>query len=1113
MKTHRFVRAFALLVALAAALPAQTTSLSNLSTRAQIGTGGSIIITGFNIGPGSGKTVLIRATGPTLGAAPFSVPGVISDPRLELFSGDTRIAQNDNWGTPVAGATPITAATFASVGAFALPANSRDAALLVTLQPGSYTAQVAGVGAATGVALVEVYEVGAGTSRLYNLSTRAQVGTGGNILIPGLVVSPGAGTRRLLIRAAGPALTGFGVPGAIADPTILVTNSPGSPPFSATNNDWGTPLENTAWDATVLSTAFAQAGAFNLPAASRDAALVVELPAGSYTIQTSGINATTGIAIVEVYDLTPASAPVVTLAATKTTSDETGSNLGEFTFTRTGDVTFPLTVSYGVGGSAVNGADYPPLLGRITFPAGAASLKLPLSPNPDVQNEGTDTVVLTLTSGSGYTVGAQTSGTITIADSPATLYVATLRPVTNATGSIASGTATILLSYSGTLAAINVTFSNLSSAQVTAHLTFGNGEDYVANLPNGQVTGSQWTFAPTANYTSTQLLDALRNGTISVRIDSARYPGGELRGLFIAGAGSQTFSPPAAPPAFSLTNASATDAARLLTQATFGPKKSEIEALTGQNLDTWITAQLALPFTSHRTATVADRTTFGGSSSVTNWNAIQPANRQSAWFKTVLTAPDQLRQRVAFALSEILVVSDVSLGDDNRTEPLAAYYDILGNGVTGNFRALLENITLNPMMAEYLSSLRNAKATFNAAGVTLTTPDENYAREIMQLFTIGLNLLQPDGTLQLGADGLPIPTYNQTTITELAKVFTGWGYPSTNLTQFRTAPTNYFSPLGLFPTSHEDTAKNLAPVLATPIPANLGGTEDLKRALDALFNHQNTGPFLSRQLIQRLVTSNPSPGYVYRVAQKFADNGSGVRGDLGAVVRAIFTDYEARSPDVVSNLTYGKLKEPLLRLTALLRTFNVTSRTGRYAGFQNTVDGVPITSATPNPGASEQARISGNGTSTNTTSLQGSLAQSALRSPTVFNFFSPDYVLPGALAAAGLVAPEFQITDDIYSINVPNTLRNFIIANNTATTVTGNATLVLDLAYEQTLVGNPAALIDHLAAVLTANSMTPAARARAVAALTGLGTTTTALERAQVAVLLVSTAPAGATQK
>ena len=1112
MKTHPLFRIALLLVAAAGIARGQTTglSLSNLSTRAQVGTGANIIITGFNIGPGSGKTVLIRATGPTLGAAPFSVPGVISDPKLELFSGSTKIAENDNWSTPVGGATPITAATFTSVGAFALTANSRDAALLVTLPPGPYTAQVSGVGTATGVALIELYEMPGGTSRLFNLSTRAQVGTGGNILIPGLVISPGAGTRRLLIRAAGPTLVGFGVTGALADPTILVTNAPGTPPFSATNNDWGTPLENPVWDAAVLSTAFSQAGAFNLAPGSKDAALVVEIPAGSYTIQTSGINGTTGVAIVEVYDLTPAATPVVTLAATKPTADESGNNIGEFTFSRTGDLTLPLVVSYGVGGSAVNGADYPPLLGTITFPAGAATVKQPLSPNPDVQNEGTDTVVLTLTAGPGYTVGAQASGTVTIADSPATLYVATLRPVTSATGSIASGTATILLSSSGTLAAVNVTFSNLSSAEVTAHLTLGNGEEFVLDLPSGQINGQQWTFAPRANFTSTQLLDALRNGSISVRIDSARYPGGELRGLFIAGSGSQTFTAPATAPAVSLDTATATDAARFLTQATFGPKKSEIDALTGQSLDAWITTQMALPFTSHRTATTTDRTTYGGSNSITNWNAVHPPNRQSAWFKTVLTAPDQLRQRVAFALSQILVVSDISLGDDSRTEPLAAYYDILGNGAFGNFRTLLETITLNPMMAEYLSSLRNAKATFSSTGAVLTTPDENFAREVMQLFTIGLNLLQPDGTLQLGADGLPIPTYNQTTITEFAKIFTGWGYPSTNLTQFRNASTNYFSPLGLFPDFHEPGAKNLSPVLTTAIPANLGGTEDLKRALDALFNHQNTGPFISRQLIQRLVTSNPSPGYIYRVAQKFANNGSGVRGDLGAVVRAIYTDYEAHSPDVIANVTFGKLKEPLLRLTALFRTFNASSRTGRFAGYQYTIDGVPITSTTPNP--NDQSRVIFNGGLT-TTGIQSSLAQAALRSPTVFNFYSPDYVLPGELAKAGLVAPEFQITDDIYSINVPNTLRNFITANNTATTVAGNATLVIDLTYEQTLAGNPAALIDHLAAVLTANSMTPPARARAVTALNGLGTTSAPLERAQIAVLLVATAPAGATQK
>ncbi len=1106
----------ALLLAAAPGLRAQAPGLANLSTRAQIGTGANILIAGLTIGPGGPKTVLLRAAGPTLGAAPFNVPGVLADPRLEVFAGATRIAENDNWSTPVAGATPVTAATFAAVGAFGFGANSRDAALLITLDPGSYTVQVSGVNNATGVAIVEAYDAGTTGGRLVNLSARASVGTGTNILIPGIVIPPGAGSRRLLIRAAGPTLGTLGVTGALADPQLLVANAAGTPAFTISNDNWATPAGAAALPEDVLSAAFAAAGAFTFAPASRDAAVMVDLPPGSYTIQTSGVNNGTGVGLVEVYDLTPATPSVVTLVASRPTSDESGTQPGEFTFTRTGDTLAALTVRYGVGGSAVNGFDYPTLGGTVTIPAGATSVKLPLVPNPDVQNEGTDTVTLTLATGLGYTIGGQNSATVTIADSPATLYVATLRPEAGATGSTSSGTATILVSNSGTLASINVTFSNLSSAQVSAHLRISPTGDYLVGLPSGQVTGAQWSFTPVGPYSSADLLNALKSGNVYVGIDTANYPQGEVRGAFVQGAGSRVFTPPAAPPAVPLTNVTATDAARFLTQATFGPTRAEIDALTGQNLDAWITAQLALPFTSHRTAIVDDRTRYGGSPSVTNFNAIHPPNRQAAWWKVSLTAPDQLRQRVAFALSQIFVVSDVSLGDDSRSEPLAHYYDLLGNGAFGDFRTLLEQITLNPMMAEYLSSLRNSKAD----PATGTTPDENYAREIMQLFTIGLNLLQPDGTLIVGDDGLPIPTYTQRTITEMAKVFTGWAYPSASLTlnSFRTAGRNYFSPLQLFPIAHDDTAKDLSPVLATPIPAGQGGQRDLQLALDALVGHPNTGPFIARRLIQRLVTSNPSPAYVYRVAEKFRDDGTGKRGNLGAVVRAILTDYEARSPVIAANPSFGKLKEPILRVSGFLRAFNARAETGRFSGHFVTLSGAPITSATTyNSSLPAPVTIT---SSTNLTNPQSSFAQAALRSPTVFNFFSPDYVLPGAVAAAGLVAPEFEITDDTYATLVPNGLRTFIFANNvpaanaTATQLQqASATLMPDYAYEQTLLGNVPALLDHLSLLLASGNLTADARTRITTGLAALPANTSTLDRVRSAVLMVMTSPQASIQR
>ncbi|MSU70411.1 MAG: hypothetical protein EXS39_06500 [Opitutaceae bacterium] len=310
MKTSRFA-CTALVTALATF--AQAPSVSNLSSRAHVGIGGDIMFTGFNVGPGTNKTILIRATGPALTA--FGVTGVLADPKLELYSGANKISENDNWSAPVGGATPITAATFSSVGAFGLTAGSRDAALLATLAPGSYTAQVSGVNNTTGVALIEVYEVGAVGGRLSNISTRARVGTDANIVIPGLVISPGSGTRRLLVRAAGPSLAPLGVTGFLTDPTMLVTNAT-TGAVVASNDNWGTPVGTGASNATALSTAFAQNGAFTFAPGSRDAALIAEFAPGSYTIQVSGVNSTSGVALVEVYEITPAGPATVPLRET-----------------------------------------------------------------------------------------------------------------------------------------------------------------------------------------------------------------------------------------------------------------------------------------------------------------------------------------------------------------------------------------------------------------------------------------------------------------------------------------------------------------------------------------------------------------------------------------------------------------------------------------------------------------------------------------------------------------------------------------------------------------------------------------------------------------------------
>ncbi|MBI4622269.1 MAG: DUF1800 family protein [Verrucomicrobia bacterium] len=1072
----------ALVLGVSSSARAQETRLANLSTRAQTAPGDAVLTVGFAIGAGSGKQVLVRAVGPTLGIAPFNISGVLSDPLLTLFnSSNVVIETNDNWGTPIRTAA-ISAATFSSAGAFALPAGSRDAALLTTLAPGNYTAQVTGAPgtSATGLVIVEVYEVGGTGAKLLNLSTRGQVLTGDNLMIPGIAIAAGAGTRRLLVRAAGPALAPFQLPGTLADPTVTLTNATGTATF-ASNNDWGTPSGTGAASATTLSAAFTQAGAFAFAPGSRDAALLVDLAPGNYTIQVTGVGGATGLAIVEVYDLTPAGPPTVTIAATKAASDETGNNSGEFTLTRTGDTLSALTVNYSVGGSATNGIDYPALLGTVTIPAGASSVKIALQALADTTVEPTETVTLTLGAGSNYVPGPDNAGTVSIADTPGSLYVATLRPASGATGSTASGLATMVLSGSDSIATVNVSFSNLSSGEAGAHLFLGNSTsagDYVLNLPLGQVTGAQWIIQPTATYTSAQIIDALRNGLIYVGIDSANHPAGELRGAFLSAVGSQAFTPPATPPTVSLTNIDAVDAARLLTQATFGPKRSEIDALTGGAIDTWITQQLAEPPSLHRAlelaeyaAVIADARTAGQTESQIAQIQNALGFRRRVWYQVVLNARDQLRQRVAFALSQIVVVGDDPFGN-GHTEGITHYYDLLVNGAFGNYRTLLEQVSLNPIMGIYLSSLRNAKANPTAG----TFPDENYAREVMQLFSIGLVLLQPDGTLKLDTDGLPIPTYNNTTITEMAKVFTGWGYFSTASNPgFRSTRANYINAMMLYPAEHDTSPKRI--VNDVVLPAGQTGTKDLNDALDALFNHPNCAPFICRQLIQRLVTDNPSPAYIYRVAEVF-DRERNSTTQLGSVVRAILTDYEARSPVVAAAPGYGKLREPLLRFTALLRSFGASSSSGR-----NRLENSPYTN----------------------------LNQGPLESPSVFNFFEPSYVYPGPLAAAGLVAPEFQITNDTTAITVPNFFRSTIFTTATGSSAATN--LVLDLAAEQALATNPSALLDHLSLVMTGSQLTAATRARITTALSGLAATTTARERAQSAILLVATALEGATQR
>ncbi|HEX5006678.1 MAG TPA: DUF1800 family protein, partial [Hyphomonadaceae bacterium] len=320
------------------------------------------------------------------------------------------------------------------------------------------------------------------------------------------------------------------------------------------------------------------------------------------------------------------------------------------------------------------------------------------------------------------------------------------------------------------------------------------------------------------------------------------------------------------------------EAARLLTQATFGPTDASIQQVQSQGINGWITAQLSMPLgTSHREYVDAAIAANGGADA---------ENFYETWWRQAISNQDQLRQRVAFAYSQIFVIS---LNDPNiDVRGAASYYDMLERNAFGNFRTLLNDVTLHPMMGRYLTFLANQKEDDDGA----RTPDENYAREVMQLMTIGLVELNNDGTPRLDG-GQTIPTYTTADIGGLAKVFTGlsWYNPSpTNNTFFggNEHDDRSVTPMIFYPNFHSTSTKAF---LGTTIAASatVDGPGDLNTALNALFNHANVGPFISHRLIQQMVTSNPSPAYVNRVATVFNNNGAGVRGDMAAVIRAILT--------------------------------------------------------------------------------------------------------------------------------------------------------------------------------------------------------------------------------
>lgn len=444
-------------------------------------------------------------------------------------------------------------------------------------------------------------------------------------------------------------------------------------------------------------------------------------------------------------------------------------------------------------------------------------------------------------------------------------------------------------------------------------------------------------------------------------------------------------------------------ASRFLAHATLGSDYETIQQLAQTGYSDWIDQQMALPTTSYfqKTDDIYQEAInlfiaqHGSGAVVGNEEIIPYASYfRMAWWDNIMKTNDLLRHRVTFALSEIFVVSQKSDLEDTGWG-LGNYYDVLYNNAFGNYRDLLLEISLHPVMGFYLSHLSNPKSDPSVNQF----PDENFAREIMQLFSIGLYELNPDGTRKVDGQGNFIPTYSHWEIANFAKIFTGLGASQTwapwqpmNTGEPADFEANFvndinlWSPMVMFEEWHEPGEKYLLNNLT--VPSGQTGMQDINMAIDNLFYHDNVGPFIGYRLIQRLVKSNPSPEYVARITAVFNDNGQGVRGDLGAVVRAILLDPEARDCSWIDDPNSGKLREPLLRYTHLLRAFNASNQSGKFWNGAYYFEEV--------------------------------LKQHPLAAPSVFNFYLPDYQPNGPIVDANLVGPEFQIHNSSTSIGYVN---------------------------------------------------------------------------------------------
>ena len=532
------------------------------------------------------------------------------------------------------------------------------------------------------------------------------------------------------------------------------------------------------------------------------------------------------------------------------------------------------------------------------------------------------------------------------------------------------------------------------------------------------------------------------------------------------------------------------EAARFLLQAQFSASTEDIASVRNLGYAAWLSVQYGAVAGQTGWDWLNERGYDSNASVTAYYDQSYPADFM-IW-KQLITSPDGLRKRIALALSEIFVVSTGGIANRWRGHLMASWWDMLSGNALGNFRKLLEDATLHPAMGVYL----NVRGSQKENASTGRQPDENYAREVMQLMTIGLSQLNPDGTVKKSNDGTPLDSYSLSDVTNLARVFTGYDFDlSRNDTSVSVGNTAFARLPMAFKTNLHSTLD--ATFLGTTVAGGGNGADSMKKALDTLFNHPNVGPFLSKQLIQRLVTSNPRPAYVGRVAALFADDGRGVRGNLAATVAAILLDREARDTTLSTSASAGRLREPVLRFVQWARTFGLQSAQGSWKIYDQS-----------NPATQ--------------------LGQSPLNSPSVFNFFRPGYVPPNtAIASAGNVAPEFQIVNETsvggYLNFMQGAIRNGIYVNGADVPQASGGTvngfdLTASYARERELVADAGALVARLNLLLAAGQLSDATVRDMVAALnttpvTAASSDSVKLNRIGAAVLMVMASPEYLVQK